>query len=104
MRKGLTMDNIILPTLPHSDVSLTQYGRVEITMHDGYKFYDRRDYVDDEGNFRDPEPNEISYSRYGVFSPLNDFDAILVVVAEDTEDTAIVEDYQNALSEFGVEL
>jgi hypothetical protein len=51
-------------------------------MHDGWVFYDRRDYTDENGDFREPELDEISYFRYGVFSPANDFDAIIVVVAE----------------------
>lgn len=76
------MSEIILPTIPHADVSLNVRNRVIIQMHEGWVFYDRRDYVDDEGNFREPDPTEICYSRYGSFSPANDFDAIIVVVAE----------------------
>ena len=57
------MSEIILPNIPHADVNLTQYGRVEITMHDGWVFYDRRSYTDENDNFREPEPEEISYFR-----------------------------------------
>ena len=76
------MSEIILPNIPHADVSLNVRNRVVIQMHEGWVFYDRRDYTDENGDFREPEPDEISYFRYGVFSPANDFDAIIVVVAE----------------------
>jgi hypothetical protein len=54
-------------------------------MHEGWVFYDASDYADytdDEGNPREPYPEEISYYRYGVFSPTADFANRIVVVAE----------------------
>lgn len=79
------MADIILPVIPHADVTLNPRNRVVIQMHDGWVFYDRidyQDYVDDDGNPREPYPDEISYFRYGVFSPTSDFANRIVVVAE----------------------
>ncbi len=74
-----------LPIIPNATVTETTYGRIEIRMNDGYVFYDRNDYADltdEEGNPREPLPEEISYFRYGVYSPATDFDNRIVVVAE----------------------
>ena len=74
-----------LPYIPNATVNLTAYGRVEIIMNDGYVFYDRDNYADltdEDGNPREPLPEEISYFRYGVFSPATDFANRIVVVAE----------------------
>jgi hypothetical protein len=74
-----------LPYIPNATVTLTAYGRVEITMNDGYVFYDKDNYADltdEDGNPREPLPEEISYFRYGVFSPATDFDNRIVVVPE----------------------
>lgn len=74
-----------LPYIANATVQYNKWGRVEIIMNDGYVFYDRdnyADFTDDEGNPREPYPEEISYFRYGVFSPATDFDNRIVVVAE----------------------
>lgn len=79
------MSEIILPAIPHATVTLNQWNRVVIQMNDGYVFWDRMthsDFTDDEGNPRDPYPEEICYYRYGVFSPTSDFANRIVVVAE----------------------
>lgn len=74
-----------LPIIEHATVNSTDYGRVEITMNDGYVFYDKDNYsqlTDEEGNPREPMPEEISYFRYGVFAPDTDFENRIVVVGE----------------------
>lgn len=79
------MSEIILPVIEHATVTLNPRNRVVIQMNDGYVFYDRDNYADltdEDGNPREPLPEEISYFRYGVFSPATDFDNRIVVVAE----------------------
>lgn len=74
-----------LPIIEHATVNFTDYGRVEITMNDGFVFYDKDNYsqlTDEEGNPREPLPEEISYFRYGVFAPDTDFENRIVTVAE----------------------
>ncbi len=76
-----------LPIIEHATVNSTDYGRVEIAMNDGYVFYDKDNYsqlTDEEGNPREPIPEEISYFRYGVFAPDTDFENRIVVVDETT--------------------
>lgn len=79
------MSEIILPTIAHADVSLNERNRVIIQMHDGWVFYDTEHYVgltDEEGNPRDPYPDEICYARWASYSPATDFDNRIIVVAE----------------------
>lgn len=79
------MSEIMLPTIAHATVTLNPRNRVVIQMDEGYVFYDRNDYselIDEEGNPREPLPEEISYFRYAVYSPATDFDNRIVVVAE----------------------
>jgi hypothetical protein len=78
------MSNATLPTIAHADVSFNQWNRVVIQMHDGWVYWDRDVFGRDEnGNFIEPEkPEDISYFRYGVYSPTYDFDNCSVVVAE----------------------
>ena len=74
-----------LPYIPNATVQYNKWNRVEIIMNDGYVFYDKDNYADltdEEGNPREPYPEEISYFRYGVFSPATDFANRIVVVAE----------------------
>lgn len=76
-----------LPIIEHATVNSTDYGRVEITMNDGYVFYDKDNYsqlTDEEGNPREPLSEEISYFRYGVFAPDTDFANRIIVVDETT--------------------
>lgn len=76
-----------LPMIENATVKYTDYGRVEIIMNDGYVFYDKDNYsqlTDEEGNPREPMPEEISYFRYGVFAPDTDFESRIVVVDETT--------------------
>lgn len=77
------MSEIILPNIPHATVTLNVRNRVVIQMDEGWVFWDRYEYgTDENGNYIEPLPEEISYSRYGVYSPATDFDARIVVVAE----------------------
>lgn len=79
------MSEITLPNIPHATVTLNVRNRVVIQMDDGWVFWDRQDYTDytdEEGNPRDPSPEDIAYFRYGVYGPTTDFDNRIVVVAE----------------------
>lgn len=72
-----------LPAIAHATVEYNQWGRVVITMDDGWVYWDRYDYgMDENGGYIEPAPEEICYSRYGVFATNTDFDARIVVVAE----------------------
>ena len=74
-----------LPTIAHATVSLNQWGRVVVQMDDGWVFCDMRDYenlTDEDGNPREPLPEELCYFRYGVFSPATDIEHCLLIVAE----------------------
>lgn len=74
-----------LPTIEHATVTLNERGRVVVQMDDGWVFCDMRHYedlTDDEGNPREPLPEELSYFRYGVFSPATDIASCLLIVAE----------------------
>lgn len=89
------MSEIILPTIPHADVTLNARNRVIISMDEGWVFWDRNhysDYTDDEGNPRDPFPEEISYYRWGSYSPATDFSCIIVVAEEDVPPYQIYSD------------
>lgn len=60
-------------------------GRTVVTPADGFVFYDKdnyKDLTDENGNPREPLPEEISYFRYGVFAPDTDFENRIVAVAE----------------------
>lgn len=62
-----------------------QLGRIVVTPADGFVFYDKdnyKDLTDENGNFREPLPEEISYFRYGVYAPDTDFENRIVAVAE----------------------
>ena len=75
----------VIPTIEHATVTLNQWGRYVVQTDDGYAFYDKRDYeslTDEDGNPREPLPEEISYFRYGVFSPATDIANCLVVKAD----------------------
>lgn len=73
------------PEIAHADVSINERNRVVIQMHEGYSFYDKAAYeglTDEDGNAREPMPDEITYSQYGVFAPDTDFDARFVIVKD----------------------
>lgn len=115
--------NKALPTIEHSAISLNKWNRVVVQMDEGYAFWDRNDYRDENGEMYEPTPNEKGYSRFGVFSLERDF-SLFVVVAEtdipeisetpeepeeptipeqpESETQATEEDYINALEELGV--
>lgn len=73
-----------LPNIEHTTVTLNERGRVIVQMDAGWVFYDKRDYVDMNGEQYTPSYEEISYFRYGVFSPQTDIENVLVVVDETT--------------------
>lgn len=60
-------------------------GRIVVTPVDGFVFFDKdnyKDLTDENGNPREPLPDEISYFRYGVYAPDTDFENRIVAVAE----------------------
>ena len=77
-----------LPNIEHITTTTNRYGSTELTADAGYVFYDRNsylDFTDEEGNPRDPLPEEILYSRYMVFPAsvtAAEIEARIVVVAE----------------------
>lgn len=78
------MSKIILPTIAHATVTLNVRNRVIIDMDDDWVFYDRADYgTDENGDYITPPAEEFIYSRWGSYAPDTDFDARIVVVAED---------------------
>lgn len=75
-----------LPNIPHATVSYNQWNRVVIQMDDGYVFCAMQDYdglTDEDGNPREPYPEELAYYRYGVFSPATDFTRFVVEAETD---------------------
>lgn len=78
------MSSNTIPTIAHATVTANAYGRYNIVMDDGWVFWDRSDYgTDENGNFVEPLPEEICYSRAGYNYPADyDFDNRIVVVAE----------------------
>ena len=78
----------MLPNIEHLTAVINKYGATAITADEGYVFYDKNDYLnltDDEGNLREPFPEEILYSRYIVFPPsvsAAEIESRLVVVPE----------------------
>ena len=68
-------------------INLTEnkLGRLVVTPADGFVFYDKdnyKDLTDENGNPREPLPEEISYFKYGVYAPDTDFENRIVAVAE----------------------
>jgi hypothetical protein len=75
-----------LPTIEHCTVNWLDDNAkqvVVLTMHNGWVYWDRRDYLDDDGNIRVPEPSEIGYSRSGNYPPSYDFSTIVVAAESD---------------------
>lgn len=71
--------------MKHINLTENNLGRIVITTDDGFVFYDKDNYADltdENGNPREVLPEEISYFRYGVYSPETDFENRIVVVAE----------------------
>lgn len=77
-----------LPNIEHITATTRPSGATAITADEGYVFYDRNNYTDltdDEGNPRDPLPEEMLYFRYKVFPAsvtAEEIEARIVVVAE----------------------
>lgn len=104
-------NNNTLPVIEHATVTLNEWGRVVAQMDDSWLFY-RLDIFPEK-----TPPEEIAYSRYGVF-PLNyDFSNFVVLAESDIpekpeeptipaqpepETEATEEDYINALEDLGV--
>ena len=72
-------NEIIVPDIPHADVSLYAGVRIIVRMDLGWVFWDRRDYTDENGNMYDPDPSEIGYSRFGIYPVSYDFSTFVVV-------------------------
>lgn len=71
--------------MKHIKLTQNALGRIEVTAEEGFVFYDKdnyKDLTDEEGNNREPLPEEISYFRYGVYSPETDFENRIVTAAE----------------------
>jgi hypothetical protein len=76
------MSDITLPNIPHATVTLNERNRIIVTMDNGWVFWDRNDYFDENGNIIEPTPDIMFYKRWGSFSPNSDLEYRLVVVAE----------------------
>lgn len=71
-----------LPQIAHAKTEFNRWGRVVITMDEGWQYWDRQDYgTDEKGEYLEPLPEDISYSCRGVFSPKTDFERRIVTVA-----------------------
>lgn len=71
--------------MEHITLKENTFGRIEILPEYGFVFYDKANYenmTDEEGNIREPLPEEISYFRYGVYAPDTDFENRIIAVAE----------------------
>lgn len=71
--------------MEHIKLTQNALGRIEVTAEEGFVFYDKdnyKDLTDEEGNSREPLPEEISYFRYGVYSPDTDFANRIVTATE----------------------
>lgn len=76
--------NMNLPTI--TNVTITA-RRVDVVANAGYVFYDLHDYADytdDEGNPREPLPEEISYMRARYNLPVT-YDFTKIIVVPETE-------------------
>jgi hypothetical protein len=73
----LKMTNNALPVIEHATVTLNERNRVVVQMHDGWVFY-RLDTFP-----QGTPPEDIAYSRYGVFSLEYDYSNFVVVAESD---------------------
>lgn len=73
--------NITIPNLTHASAELNERNRVILQMDAGYVFWDKKDYIDADGNMYDPAPEDIAYSRWASLSPTRDF-SLLMEAAE----------------------
>lgn len=79
--------SVVIPNITNATATLNQWNRVVLHMNDGYVFWDRNDYRDEKGEMYEPTPEEIGYSRYGVFSPETDFSTFVVIKEDDKNQT-----------------
>jgi hypothetical protein len=75
--------NIVIPNLTNAEAYLNENNRVILQMNNGYVFWDRNDYRDENGEMYEPTPNEIIYSRYARLSPTRDFSTLEEAVEAD---------------------
>ena len=68
-----------LPKIEHAFVELNERNRVVVKMNDGYVFWRRDMYVDENGNIYEPTKEKLLYSSYGVFAPETNFDLFVVI-------------------------
>lgn len=74
-----------LPNIDNATVEVAYTRMWKITANEGYVFWDRADYVDETGDWVEPAPENISYSRYGYYQQSIGIEAIearIVVVPE----------------------
>lgn len=77
-----------LPTIEHANTYVNRNGATVVEMHSGYVCYDRNDYADltdEDGNPREPLPEELSYFPAKYYAPsvtAEEIEARIVVVAE----------------------
>lgn len=69
-----------LPKIEHAFVELNERNRIVVKMDDGYVFWRKDMYVDENGNMYEPPIEKLSYSSYGVFSPETNFNLFVVMV------------------------
>lgn len=76
------------PNIEHANTYINRFGATVVEMHEGFVCYDRNDYADltdEEGNPREPMPEELSYFRAKYYPPsvtAEEIEARIVVVAE----------------------
>ena len=73
--------------MEHINFNKNALNRIEIKTETGFVFYDKdayKDLTNEEGESREPLPEEISYFHYGVYSPDTDFENRIIVVEEKT--------------------
>lgn len=78
----------MLPNIEHTTATTRPSGATAITADEDFVFYDKNEYThltDENGNPREPLPEEISYFRYKVFArsvTAAEIESRLVVVPE----------------------
>ena len=71
--------NITIPNVTHADAYLDEYNYVILTMNSGYVFWDKKDYTYN-GVYEEPAPEDICYSRSGMYPASCDFSLLMEAV------------------------
>lgn len=80
--------NITIPNITHADAYLDEYNYVMLTMNSGYVFWDKRDYTYN-GVYEEPAPEDICYSRSGMFPQNWDFAGVMEAVESEVPSNQI---------------